>query len=141
TGPSTFQDRNDTYLETSLKFSIEAIENCLASANMNKEAVTDIIFVSTTGLATPSMDALIINAMLLDPHINRLPVVGLGCAGGVSGMAKANTIAMANQDAVVLMVAVDLCSLTVLRDDYSTSNFVGSSLFSDGVAACLILGD
>jgi len=140
-GPSTFEDRNDAYLETSLKFSIEAIENCLGAAGVDKGAVTDIIFVSTTGLATPSMDALIINAMRLNPHINRLPVFGLGCAGGVSGMAKANTIATANPDAVVLLVAVELCSLTVLRDDYSTSNFVGSSLFSDGIAACLILGD
>lgn len=140
-GHSTFEDRNNAYLETSLKFSVEAIENCLSKANINKDQVTDILFISTTGLATPSMDALIINAMRLNPHINRLPIFGLGCAGGVSGMAKANAIATANPDAVVLLVAVELCSLTVLRDDYSTSNFIGSSLFSDGVAACLILGD
>lgn len=140
-GPSTFEDRNNTYLETSLRFSVEAIEDCLLRANIQKDQITDILFVSTTGLATPSMDALIINAMRLNPHINRLPIFGLGCAGGVSGMAKANAIATANPNAVVLLVAVELCSLTVLRDDYSTSNFVGSSLFSDGIAACLILGD
>ncbi len=141
TGPSTFEERNTAYLETSLKFAIEAINSCLANAEVEKGAITDLIFVSTTGLATPSLDAMIINAMRLNPHINRLPVFGLGCAGGVSGMAKANTIAQASPDAVVLLVAVELCSLTVLRDDYSTSNFVGSSLFSDGIAACLILGD
>jgi alkylresorcinol/alkylpyrone synthase len=139
--PSTFEDRNNAYLEASLKWSVEAVEDCLLRANIAKEDITDILFVSTTGLATPSMDALIINAMRLNPHINRMPIFGLGCAGGVSGMAKANTIATANPDAVVLLVAVELCSLTVLRDDYSTSNFVGSSLFSDGIAACLILGD
>jgi alkylresorcinol/alkylpyrone synthase len=70
-----------------------------------------------------------------------MPIFGLGCAGGVSGMAKANAIAIANPNAVVLLVAVELCSLTVLRDDYSTSNFVGSSLFSDGIAACIVMGD
>jgi alkylresorcinol/alkylpyrone synthase len=139
--PSTFEDRNNAYLETSLKWSVEAIENCIGRANITKEDITDIVFVSTTGLATPSMDALIINRMRLNPHINRMPIFGLGCAGGVSGMARANSIAMANPDAVVLLVAVELCSLTVLRDDYSTSNFVGSSLFSDGIAACLIMGD
>jgi alkylresorcinol/alkylpyrone synthase len=141
TGPSTFEDRNNTYLEASLKWSVDAIEECLQRAGVDKHDITDIVFVSTTGLATPSMDALIINRMRLDPHINRMPIFGLGCAGGVSGMAKANGIATANPNAVVLLVAVELCSLTVLRDDYSTSNFVGSSLFSDGIAACLVMGD
>jgi alkylresorcinol/alkylpyrone synthase len=141
TGHSTFEDRNNTYLEASLKFSVEAIEKCIQNTGISKHDITDIVFVSTTGLATPSMDALIINRMRLDPHINRMPIFGLGCAGGVSGMAKANAIAIANPDAIVLLVAVELCSLTVLRDDYSTSNFVGSSLFSDGIAACLIMGD
>jgi alkylresorcinol/alkylpyrone synthase len=139
--PSTFEQRNNAYLEASLKWSVQAIGECMAKAGIGKRDITDIVFISTTGLATPSMDALIINQMRLDPHINRLPIFGLGCAGGVSGMAKANAIATANPDAVVLLVAVELCSLTVLRDDYSTSNFVGSSLFSDGIAACLIRGD
>ncbi|MBS1504819.1 MAG: type III polyketide synthase, partial [Bacteroidetes bacterium] len=140
-GHSTFEDRNNAYLEASLKWSVEAVEECIQRVGISKYDITDIVFVSTTGLATPSIDALIINRMRLDPHINRMPIFGLGCAGGVSGMAKANGIATANPDAVVLMVAVELCSLTVLRDDYSTSNFVGSSLFSDGIAACLVMGD
>ena len=139
--PSTFEDRNNQYMEMSLKYSVEAIENCIVKADISKRDITDILFVSTTGLATPSMDALIINRMRLSPHINRMPIFGLGCAGGVSGMAKANSIAIANPDAVVLLVAVELCSLTVLRNDYSTSNFVGSSLFSDGIAACIVMGD
>src|SRR6201999_3170178 len=103
--------------------------------------ITDIFFVSTSGLATPSIDALIINEMRLNPTINRTPVWGLGCAGGVSGMAEANRTAIANPDAVVLLVAVELCSLTLIKNDYSKSNFIGSSLFSDGIAACIIKGD
>jgi alkylresorcinol/alkylpyrone synthase len=87
------------------------------------------------------MDALIINQLQLNPHINRTPVWGLGCAGGVAGMAKANMAARANPNAVVLLVAVELCSLTLIKSDYSKSNFIGSSLFSDGVVACIVKGD
>jgi alkylresorcinol/alkylpyrone synthase len=79
--------------------------------------------------------------MRLNPHINRIPVFGLGCGGGVSGMAKANTAAKANPDAIVLLVAVELCSLTLIKSDYSKSNFIGSSLFSDGIAASIVKGD
>jgi alkylresorcinol/alkylpyrone synthase len=139
--PNTFEERNDEYLQMSLTWSVKAIEDCIAGANIDKLDITDILFVSTTGLATPSMDALIINQMRLNPHINRMPIFGLGCGGGVSGMAKANALAKANPDAVVLLVAVELCSLTLLRNDYSKSNFIGSSLFSDGIAACIVKGD
>ncbi len=139
--PNTFEERNDEYLQMALKWSVKAIEDCIAKANIDKLDITDILFVSTTGLATPSIDALIINQMRLNPHINRMPIFGLGCGGGVSGMAKANALARANPDAVVLLVAVELCSLTLLRNDYSKSNFIGSSLFSDGIASCIIKGD
>jgi len=139
--PNTFEERNNEYLKMALSWSVRAIEECIAQANIDKKDITDILFVSTTGLATPSMDALIINQMRLNPHINRMPIFGLGCGGGVSGMAKANALAKANPDAVVLLVAVELCSLTLLRSDYSKSNFIGSSLFSDGIAACVVKGD
>jgi len=139
--PNTFEERNTEYINTTLEYSVQAIEDCVKKANIDKSAITDILFVSTTGLATPSMDALIINKLRLNPHINRTPIFGLGCGGGVSGMAKANTIAKANPDAVVLLVAVELCSLTLIKSDYSKSNFIGSSLFSDGIAAAIVKGD
>ncbi|MCD8080283.1 MAG: hypothetical protein LUF04_07690 [Bacteroides sp.] len=139
--PHTFQEQNLEYIRLALEYSVKAIEKCLASAEIGKEEVTDILFVSTTGLATPSLDALIVNQMRLNQNINRMSIFGLGCGGGVSGYAKACALAKANPDAVVLLVAVELCSLTFLRDDFSKSNFIGASLFSDGVAACLITGD
>jgi alkylresorcinol/alkylpyrone synthase len=138
--PNTFEERNNEYINAALNYSVLAIEDCVKKASINKEDITDILFVSTTGLATPSIDALIVNKMRLNPHINRIPVWGLGCGGGVSGMAKANMVAKANPDAVVLLVAVELCSLTLIKSDYSKSNFIGSSLFSDGIAACIIKG-
>jgi alkylresorcinol/alkylpyrone synthase len=138
---TTFEERNNEYNHCALQYSCEAIEAVLPKSGINKEDITDILFVSTTGLATPSIDAQIINKLNLNPHINRMPLWGLGCAGGVSGMAKANTLAMANPNAVVLLVAVELCSLTLIKSDYSKSNFIGSSLFSDGIVACIIKGD
>jgi alkylresorcinol/alkylpyrone synthase len=119
---------------------VKAIEQCITAARITKEEITDIIFISTKGLSTPSLDALIINEMRLNQYINRIPIFGLGCAGGVAAYAKASFIAKANPDAIVLLVAVELCSLTFLNSDLSKSNFIGSSLFADGVAACIISG-
>jgi len=137
----TFQEQNAEYIRIALKYSVMAAEECISSAQISKDKITDIIFVSTTGLSTPSLDALIINEMRLNQNISRMSIFGLGCAGGVAGFAKASTLAKANPDAVVLFVAVELCSLTFLRNDYSKSNFIGSSLFADGVAAFIITGD
>jgi alkylresorcinol/alkylpyrone synthase len=139
--PNTFEERNNEYLKISLDYSVQAAEDCIAKAGISKEDITDILFVSTTGLATPSLDGMIINRMRLNPHVNRSPLWGLGCGGGVSGMAKAATVAKADPNAVVLLIAVELCSLTLIKSDYSKSNFIGSSLFSDGIAACIIKGD
>jgi len=137
----TFEEQNAEYIRISLEYSVKAIEECISAFQIKKEEITDLIFVSTTGLSTPSLDALIINKMKLNQNINRTPIFGLGCAGGVAGFSKGSILAKANPDAVVLLVAVELCSLTFLRNDYSKSNFIGSSLFADGVAACIITGD
>lgn len=137
----SFEEQNAEYIRLSLEHSIKAAEECLMSAQIDKDEITDIIFISTTGLSTPSLDALIINKMKLNRHVNRMAIFGLGCGGGVSGYAKACSLATANPEAVVLLVAVELCSLTFLRNDYSKSNFIGSTLFADGVAACVVTGD
>ncbi|GAA4105063.1 type III polyketide synthase [Mucilaginibacter panaciglaebae] len=141
TKQNTFEQRNNDYIEIALNYSVQAVEDCIRKAGISKDDITDIVFVSTTGLATPSLDALIVNKMHLNQHVNRSPLWGLGCGGGVSGMAKANMAAIANPNAVVLLVAVELCSLTLIKTDYSKSNFIGSSLFSDGIAASIIKGD
>ena len=137
----TFEDQNAEYIRISLEYAVKAIEESIASAQIDKGEITDIIFISTTGLSTPSLDALIINKMRLNQNINRMAIFGLGCGGGVAGFSKASVLAKANQDAVVLLVTVELCSLTFLRNDFSKSNFIGASLFADGVAACIITGD
>lgn len=137
----SFSERNKDYIKKALEYSVEAIQKCLNDTGVAKEEITDIIFISTTGLATPSIDALIINELKLNTRINRTPIWGLGCAGGVAGIAKASTIAKANKKAIVLVVAVELCSLTFIRKDLSKSNFIATSLFSDGISTVLIKGD
>lgn len=139
--PHTFEEQNREYIRLALESSVGAVEACLAKSGLRKCDITDLVFVSTTGLATPGLDALIINRMRLNRHINRMSLFGLGCGGGVSGFAKACALARANPRAVVLLVAVELCSLTFLRSDPGKSNFIGSCLFADGAAACLITGD
>ncbi|MES2810060.1 MAG: type III polyketide synthase, partial [Bacteroidota bacterium] len=98
--PNTFEQRNNDYIENALKYSVQAIEDCIEKSAINKDDISDLFFISTTGLATPSIDALIINQMRLNPHVNRSPLWGLGCGGGVSGMAKACSVAIANPKAV-----------------------------------------
>lgn len=139
--PHTFEAQNRDFIRLALEYSVRATEACLEGAGIDAGEITDILFVSTTGLATPSIDALIVDRMRLNPHVNRMSVFGLGCGGGVSGFAKACTLAEANPQALVLFICAELCSLTFLRSDFSKSNFIGSSLFADGVAACLIAGD
>lgn len=136
----SFTEKNTLFRETALNYAITSIKNNLSVAGISFSDITDLIYINTTGLSTPSIDALIINSLKLNPNINRYPIWGLGCAGGVSGIAKANTITKGNPDAVVLIIGVELCSLTFRRNDFSKSNFVATSLFSDGIASVIILG-
>ncbi len=138
---SSFGEKNNLFKKYALEYSIEAIEKLLSKSKLDKDRITDIIYFTSTGLTTPSLDALIIDKMNLDPNINRTPIWGLGCAGGASAVAKAKIIADASPDAVVLLLGVELCSLTFIRNDLSKSNFIATSLFSDGIAALLVTGE
>lgn len=137
----SFKERNELYAELAVKYSSETAADCMKKASVGKESITDLIFVSSTGISTPGIDALVINQMRLNPYINRIPVWGLGCSGGVSGIAKASVIASANPDALVLVIAAELCSLTFIREDISKSNLIATGLFSDGIASVLVAGD
>ncbi|GGE34330.1 putative chalcone synthase [Pullulanibacillus camelliae] len=142
----TFSEKNDLYCRMALDLSIEAINACLTNHDYLRGPVTPdqidaIIFVSTTGLATPSMDARIMNAMPFGSHTKRIPIWGLGCAGGTAGLARAHEYCQAFPHAAVLVVSVELCSLTFQHQDRSKSNLIGVSLFADGAACSLIVGE
>jgi alkylresorcinol/alkylpyrone synthase len=104
----------------------------------HKEDIDSIVVVSTTGIATPSLDAMLIEQMGLRRTVRRLPIFGLGCAGGVLGFARAADQASFTPGETVLFLVVELCALSFRRDDWSKSNIVATALFGDGAAAALL---
>jgi len=100
-----------------------------------------VIAVSTTGLATPSLDVRLARVLGLRPTLVRMPLWGLGCAGGAAGLARANDFCRAYPGGRVLVTALETCSLTLLRNDVSKKNLVATAIFGDGAAAVLVAGD
>ncbi len=139
--PRTFGETNDLWIEVACAIGAEAARRCLVAARREAGDIDHIIFVSTTGLAAPSLDARIMILLGMDPHTRRTPIWGLGCAGGVAGLARASDYARAYPDQRVLLVCVELCSITFQSDDRSKRNLIAASLFGDGAAAVLVEGD
>lgn len=133
--------KNCLYLEWAEKLSLAAIEKCLEDVRFSREEIDYIVFVSSSGIATPSLDVAIINKLGLRTNIRRLPVFGLGCAGGAAGIALCNSLASASPASAILLVAVELNSLTFQPNDLTKSNLVAASLFGDGAAAVLFSGN
>jgi alkylresorcinol/alkylpyrone synthase len=134
----SFPERNDLYVEHALELSEKAARRCLDLVRVEPEKVGALFFVSTTGISTPSLDAKLLFRLGLSPHLKRIPVWGLGCAGGAAGVARAADYARAYPEELVLVIAVELCSLTFQIGDISKSNLVAASLFADGAAAVLL---
>jgi alkylresorcinol/alkylpyrone synthase len=131
-------DRNAVYLDSAVDLLEAATNEALRRARREAGEIDAIVVVSTTGIATPSLDALLMERMRLRPTIRRLPIFGLGCVGGVIGLERAATMARAKPGALVLFLVVELCALCFRRDDFSKSNIVATALFGDGAAAALI---
>ena len=134
----SLEEKNSLYIETATELCRVATENALASAKVDRNEIDYIIYINTTGIATPSSDARLINLLGLRPNIRRTPIWGLGCAGGVAGLSHAYHYLLGHPESTVLLVCAELCSLTFLADDYSRSNLVASALFGDGAAAVIL---
>lgn len=140
-----FEERNHVYTEHAVHFGVQAIEQCLDN-QMNLERtihpseIDAIFYISSSGIATPSIEARIMNRLPFRPDTKRIPIWGLGCAGGAAGLSRAYEYCLAYPTANVLVLSVELCSLTFQKDDYSKSNLVGASLFADGIACALLSG-
>ncbi|SDB55255.1 type III polyketide synthase [Bauldia litoralis] len=133
-------DKNRLYLDWAGRLCTEAIRTALDRAGLEAGDIDHFIFVSSSGIATPSLDVSIINTLGMKPTIRRLPLFGLGCGGGAAGLAMAGKLAGDDENATVLLVAVELNSLTFQRDDFAKSNLVAASLFGDGAAAVIVRG-
>jgi alkylresorcinol/alkylpyrone synthase len=139
--PHTLAEKNNVYIESATALCAEAITRLLRENDLTTSDIDYLIYVNTTGLATPSIDARLINQLRFRPDIRRCPIWGLGCAGGVAGLSHAYHHAIGHPGERVLLVAAELCGLTFLPEDGSRSNIVATALFGEGAAAVLITGD
>ena len=135
-----FEEKNALYVEHAVRLATEVIRGVLDQAGITASQVDHLVFVSSTGLATPSVDARLVNALDFRMDVRRTPIWGLGCAGGAAGVSRAREFALADPKSRVLLVALELCSLTFQKSDLSKRNLVAASLFGDGAAAVLVAG-
>lgn len=137
----TFGDFNRAWVAAAEELGAKALGKSVEEAGISTEDIGALFFVSVTGVASPSVDALLVNRLKLSPQTKRIPIFGLGCVAGAAGIARAADYVKAYPNQVAALVSVELCSLTIQREDLTIANLVSSGLFGDGAAAVLIAGD
>lgn len=135
-----FGAANDAWIRVGLELGGEALTAALAQAAIEPAEVGAIFSVSVTGIATPSLEARLVGRVGLSPHVKRVPIFGLGCVAGAAGLARAADYVRAFPDQVAVLLAVELCSLTLQRQDLSIPALIASGLFGDGAAAAVVCG-
>jgi alkylresorcinol/alkylpyrone synthase len=138
TEAQTWASKNNLYLLTSLKLLKEVAVEALEKAKWLPQEVDHIVVVSTTGIATPSLDAHLMNLMPFRQDVTRTPIFGLGCAGGLLGMDRAALIAKGAPGSKVLLLVVELCSLSFQKNKLDKKGLIASALFADGAAAVTV---
>ena len=138
---TTFEERNNAYIETALELGEQTICALLEQVQMSPQGIDQLTTISTTGIAVPALDARLMNRIPFSRGMKRLPLFGLGCVGGAAGIARTADYLQGHRDEAAILFAVELCSLTIQRDDLSMANLIASGLFGDGAAAVLMVGD
>jgi alkylresorcinol/alkylpyrone synthase len=136
--PQGWPERTAAYLAAAEALFVEGATAALKAANVEPHEVDTIVTVSSTGIATPSLEARVLGRMGFRSDVERVPVFGLGCAGGVSGLTLAARLAAGRAGSTVLFVTIELCSLAFRLDQLTTANIVATALFADGGAACVL---
>jgi alkylresorcinol/alkylpyrone synthase len=139
--PHGWRERHDLFAEAAVDLLRRAAADCLNQANVEAVQIDGIVVVSTTGMTAPSLDARLMEHMNFRRDVQRLPVFGLGCAGGVLGLSRTAALARADPGSYWLFLVVELCGLTFRSGDQSNSNIVATALFGDGAAAALVSCD
>jgi len=134
----SWPERTHAYLEVATDLFCEAAEGALERAGLTGADVDTVVTVSSTGIATPSLEARAMTRMGFRDDVARVPVFGLGCAGGVTGLSLAGRLAQARPGSVVLLVSVELCTLACRLDEMTPANIVATALFGDGAAAAAL---
>jgi alkylresorcinol/alkylpyrone synthase len=137
---TTFGAANDAWIEVAQEVGEAAVRDALDRAGLAPTDVDALYFVTVTGVATPSIDARLVNRLGLSPQVKRVPIFGLGCVAGAAGIARAADYVRAFPDEVAVLLSVELCSLTLQREDLSVPNLIASGLFGDGAAAVVVAG-
>lgn len=140
-GIKTWGQANNHWIDVAVDLSEEALTLALERAGLDKAALGAIFFVSVTGIASPSVDARLMNRMKLPVNIKRVPIFGLGCVAGAAGVARAADYVKAYPKQVAAVIAVELCSLTLQHEDLSIANLISSGLFGDGAGIALVAGE
>lgn len=138
--PSGFGERNQAWIQTALELGEKAICHVLDRANIAARDISQIAFTTITGIAAPSIDARLMNRIPFSRYAKRMPLFGLGCMGGASGIARVADYLVGHPNEAALLLSVELCSLTIQQDDLSPENMVSTGLFGDGAAAALLVG-
>lgn len=136
--PRSWPERTAVYLEVASALFVSAARQALDEAGLLPTDIDTVVTVSSTGIATPSIEARVSGTLGFRPDIERVPVFGLGCAGGVSGFTIGARLAQARPGTNVLVVAVELCTLAFRLDEMTKANVVATALFGDGAAACIL---
>ncbi|MBA3798775.1 MAG: type III polyketide synthase [Geodermatophilaceae bacterium] len=135
-----FGAANDVFIRAGSDLGARAITDALDRAGLAAHDVDLIVVTSVTGIAAPSLDARLVPMLGLRPDVKRIPIFGLGCVAGAAGVARVHDYLLGHPDDVAVLLSVELCSLTLQRDDPSTANLVASGLFGDGAAAVVMAG-
>lgn len=135
--PHTFAEKNEVYRRCALDMSARAGAEALRRADVKPTEIAALVFVSTTGIATPSLDSYLVQLLGLSRATARVPLWGLGCAGGAAGLARAADLTRA-LGRPVLLIAAEVCSATFVHGDRSKSNLIATALFGDGAAAVVL---
>jgi alkylresorcinol/alkylpyrone synthase len=131
-------ERTEAFLAGAEVLFVDVAEKALASAHLTASDIDTIVTVCSTGIATPTLEARVFSRMGFRSDATRVPVFGLGCGGGVSGLSIASRLAQARPGSNVLLVTVELCSLALRLDELTKANIVAISLFGDGAAAIVL---
>jgi alkylresorcinol/alkylpyrone synthase len=136
-----FSERNGVWIRVAQELGEQAIRVAADRAGIGLGDVDHLFFVTVTGIATPSVDALLMNRLRLRPDVKRTPIFGLGCVAGAAGLARAADYVRGFPGENAVLVSVELCSLTFQREDLSIANIIASGLFGDGAAALMVSSD